>query len=378
MKVAAVIARSDVVGGANVYVRDLVVALRDHGIESHVFVGGEGPFLVDLERHDVPHTRIPALRRALGPTDDIRAYLQLRAAVAAWRPQLIAAHTAKAGALARVLGWRTSTPVVYTPHGWAFNNGEHGAKVHAYRWLERTLGRLPATVLHVSEHERRLADEHRLGLGPAAVVVPNGVPDVPHALRARPGRAPVRIVSVARFEPPKDHATLLGALAEDADLDWELDLVGDGPLLDGAAALARELGIADRVHFHGFRPDVAEHMAASQIFVLISRAESMPLTLLEAMRANLPVVASDVGGIGEVVRADIDGLLVPDLGRAELAKALRRLIEDPDLRVELGAAARARYTHAFVHRDMVAGVANLYRSAASRSTHPGRRGGAAQ
>lgn len=361
MKVAAVIARSDRVGGANVYVRDLALALVPHGIKTHVFVGGTGPFVDDLLRHGVPHTVIPTMARALDPTADVRAYRLLRSAVRAWQPDLVAAHTAKAGALIRMAGRSIGAPVVYTPHGWSFNNGERGARVLAYRWLERGLGRLPATILHVSEHERELARRHRLGIARRGVVISNGVPDVARELLAHPEREPATIVSVARFEQPKRQDLLIRALSDLQDLSWRLDLVGDGPQLPAARRLVEQLGMSSRVHFHGFRTDVEQQLAAGQIFALVTRAESLPLTVLEAMRAGLPVVASGVGGITETVSHDVDGLLVADDDHGGLRAALRYLIEHPDVRAQLGAAARRRYTDAFSHDRMVAQVADLYR-----------------
>lgn len=360
MRVASVLARSDVVGGANVYVRELSLGLLGHGIKSHVFVGGNGPFVDDLVRHGIPHTTIPSLARSLDPVADLSAYRALRSAVHAWDPDVIAAHTAKAGALMRIAARTGGTPVVYTPHGWSFFNGERGTKVIAFRLLERRLGRLPATIVHVSESERELADRHRLGLADDAVVIPNGVPDVPESLRANPARQPAKIVSVARFEPPKQQAALINALSEVRDHHWTLDLVGDGPLLPSAKRLAKEQGLQDRIRFHGFCADVAPLLASSQIFALITRAESMPLTVLEALRANLPVVASAVGGINEVLRHDVEGLLVRDGDHDGLVRALRQLLQRPERRAAMGAAGRARYVARFTHEQMVAQVAALY------------------
>ena len=376
MRVAVVIARSDRVGGANVYVRDLCMALQRHGVETNVFVGGDGPFLEDLNRNGIAYTVIPTMARAVDPRADIRSYRKLKSALRQWRPDLIAAHTAKAGALTRVVARSLSVPVVYTPHGWSFYNGEQGVKVAVYRMLERILSLLPATIVHVSHSEQRLALDHRVGRNVTSVVIQNGVPDIPPLLRADVTREPVRIVSVARFEPPKDQPTLLLALAGLRDRDWTLDLIGDGPLLGSTEAMVHRHGLRDRVRFLGFRTDIPRHLAAAQIFVLMTKAESLPLTLLEAMRAGLPVVASAVGGILEVVRPGRDGLLVPDGDVTGLKLALRSLIEDGDLRRRLGASARKRYVEAFEHERMVRQLSDLYElvgSQPSQRVSAGRR-----
>jgi glycosyltransferase involved in cell wall biosynthesis len=197
-------------------------------------------------------------------------------------------------------------------------------------------------------------------------VVHNGVRDVAEALRARPAASPPRIVSVARFEPPKDQATLLAALARLADLDWELDLVGDGPTEPATRALARRLGIAGRVRFLGYQPDVVATLARAQIFALSSRSESFPRSVLEAMRAGLPVAASDAGGVAEAVEDGITGALVPRGDAASFAEALRRLLLDPAARRQQGAAARARYESRFRLEYMLEKTAALYAAICQR------------
>jgi glycosyltransferase involved in cell wall biosynthesis len=116
--------------------------------------------------------------------------------------------------------------------------------------------------------------------------------------------------------------------------------------------MAAELGISERVHFMGARRDVAERMAAAQLFLLISNWEGFPRSILEAMRARLPVVASDVGGSRESVFESETGFLIPRGDAATLTSRLRLLLSDPDLRVRMGAAGRQRYEERFVAQRM--------------------------
>ena len=127
----------------------------------------------------------------------------------------------------------------------------------------------------------------------------------------RPASGSPRIVSVARFEPPKDHATLLEALGRLRGLEWRLDLVGGGPLESAARAQAARLGIGERVRFLGDLEAVAPVLARAHVFALSSRSEAFPRSVLEAMCAGLPVVASAVGGVAEAVDNGTSGILVP-------------------------------------------------------------------
>jgi glycosyltransferase involved in cell wall biosynthesis len=179
---------------------------------------------------------------------------------------------------------------------------------------------------------------------------------------------------VARLGPQKDHPTLLRALAELQELPWELDLIGDGPSTAQTAALASSLGVGGRVRFLGQRTDVEQLLARSQVGLLVTNWEGFPLSILEAMRAGLPVVASSVGGVGESVQDGETGYLVPRGDVALLRDRIGRLLASPELRGRLGANARTRYEQRFtlgrcvsrtlaVYHDVLAGAEAARRSA---------------
>jgi glycosyltransferase involved in cell wall biosynthesis len=285
----------------------------------------------------------------------------LRGLLAGLRPDLVATHTAKAGALGRAAAAALGIPAVHTPHAWPFQMDVAPVQAAIWRSTERLLARLPAHLVDVSEHECDAALAARVGSPGRHVVIPNGVPDVPPALRADPRREPPRLTMVARFEPQKDHAGLLRALARLSRLPWTADLVGDGPGQAEARSLARALGLQDRVTFLGARTDVPELLADAQLAVLTTRWESLPLAVLEAMRAGLPVLASEVGGVGEAVTHGRNGLLVAPGDDVGLVAALRALLTDAELRARLGEAGRRRYLGAFTHARMLDQVETLYR-----------------
>jgi glycosyltransferase involved in cell wall biosynthesis len=189
-----------------------------------------------------------------------------------------------------------------------------------------------------------------------AVVIHNAV-DV-GSFQARADTAGTcRIVSVGRFAYPKDFATLLDAL-ELVEGDWHAALVGDGPGLGEVAARVEARG---RIELLGPRGDVSEVLARSDVFVLSSRSEGFPVSILEAMAAGLPVVATDVGGVAEAVVHDETGYLVPPGDPRALAEALERLVADPDLRRRLGESGRARALRLFDVPRYRAAHLDLYR-----------------
>jgi glycosyltransferase involved in cell wall biosynthesis len=171
---------------------------------------------------------------------------------------------------------------------------------------------------------------------------------------------------VARLSRWKDQPTLLHALADLKDLDWQLELVGDGPLRGQLEELTQSLGLTSRVTFLGFRRDVAERLAAAQVFLLLSKWEGFPRSILEAMRAGLPVVASDVGGVQESVVDGTTGFVIPRGDAVRLRECLRKLITSSELRVRMGEAGRARYEEKFTFDRLVERTTKVYEAVLGR------------
>jgi len=360
MRIAFVSTRSDVIGGSNVHIRDLAVAARAVGHEVFVLGGGRGPFAIDVEEHGIRYVMIDGLGRAIRPHRDFVAFLALRAAFRQVRPDLISLHTAKAGLLGRVAAVGARVPVLYTPHGWTFTAGVPPAEARVYALIERLAAPLATRIINVCAFEEAIALQRRVGRRQQQVVVHNGMPDLGYRHRAAPSSAPPMIVMIARFEPPKDHATVLAALAQCLDLEWRLRLIGDGPAMASVRATADELGLTPRIEFLGARNDVAALLSESQLFVLASRWEGFPRSILEAMRAGLPVIASDVGGVHEAVLDGRTGFVVPPQDDAALATALRSLLEDAALRSAMGTAGRRAFERHFTFERMAARTFQVY------------------
>ena len=200
------------------------------------------------------------------------------------------------------------------------------------------------------------------GVAERVTVVPNGIlieefeNAAPAELATLPANA-VRIVFVGRFEPQKDHATILHALT--ALPRAYLVLVGDGPQRPQMEQLAHTLGIGNRVSFLGWRQDVAAVLKASHIYVHSTNYDGFGIAACEAMAAGLPVVASDVPGLAQLV--DGVGYLFPSGDDALLAQQLKELIELPERRLEMGHAGIQRARQFGIDRT-VDGYIRMYES----------------
>ena len=343
MRVGFVVTRADVVGGAQVHVRDMALALRSREHEVVVIVGRRGPILDPLLEAGVRVCLLSSLRRDVHPIDDMRAVVELATLLKRSKLDVVSSHSSKAGIVTRLAARLVPVPCIFTAHGWAFTDGVDRAAATLYRVSERLAAPLADRIITVSDHDRGLALRYRIAPPNKLVTVRNGMPDSAQSLRASPGVGPAKLVMVARFERQKDHRTLLRSLAALRSEQWSLDLIGEGSLQVEAEELVRELGIDDRVTFLGARTDVAEQLAQASIFVLATNWEGLPRSIIEAMRAGLPVVATKVGGVEEAVSDGRTGFLVPRNDVTAMTDRLRRLIGDPVMRTDFGASSRDKY-----------------------------------
>jgi glycosyltransferase involved in cell wall biosynthesis len=196
-------------------------------------------------------------------------------------------------------------------------------------------------VIANSDDLRKLAQAVMPGL--RVDVVPNGATSSALSQGPNESDSGLRILTVSRLIGRKGVDTLIRALAKSNDPRLSLDVAGAGPKQAALRRLADSYGLAERVRFHGYadRTVLAALYARASVFVLMSRAESCSMALLEAMAANLPVIASKVGGNVELVQHDVNGLLVEADDVDGLARSLVRLADDPPLRARLVAATRS-------------------------------------
>jgi glycosyltransferase involved in cell wall biosynthesis len=280
----------------------------------------------------------------------------LHALFCAEKPDLVHAHMPISGFLARAAARAAGVPrVAYTCHGFLFNQPGPWARRAASLAMERAGGLLTDVFLTVSKEEA--ADARRLGIARHPVAVGNGrssavfAPDASARSRIRRelGVAEGRVVvtAVSRLVRHKGYPELLAAMK---DVPAELWVVGERLPSDHGEDMApyfERCGLGGRLRLLGYRADVAAILAASDIFVLPSHFEGLPMSVIEAMLCGLPVVATDIRGPREQVVAGETGLLVPPATVGPLAEALAALASNRALRARLGAAGRARASARF-------------------------------
>lgn len=363
MKIVQVLTRGDVLGGAQTHVRELSLELRRLGHDVTVITGAPGVFTGQLRQAEIPWFEVKSLVRPLRPHRDLAAAIQLWSVLRRLKPDLVCAHTAKAGSLGRAVARLHGIPSVFTPHGWSMFDRTSLRWNPLFCGAERLAGRIGTRVINVCEFEREFAQQWRVCPADALEVVHNGIAGIP-LTRVRPiDTQPPLIVMVARFASQKDHATLLQALSGLLAMKWSLLLVGAGELESKIRAQIRALSLGHRVRILPPETSVGRMLMEAQIYVLSTNFEALPISILEAMRAGLPVVATNVGGIPESVREGETGLLTRHADVEELRDALARLIANPALRRALGAAGHQLWSTQFTASTMAARTVEVYRRA---------------
>ncbi|MCC0179215.1 glycosyltransferase family 4 protein [Waterburya agarophytonicola K14] len=349
MNILFVITRADAIGGAQVHVKDLAIALQKDRHKVLILTGQQGVFNEDLREAGIESIPCEFLRKQINPFLDGKSLRYILHIISEFRPDLIAAHSSKTGILGRLASKMSQIPCVFTAHGWSFTTGIPQPNRTIYRVLEKATAFLADKIICVSEHDRSIGI--KAGMDSAKLLtVHNGMKDITPNLMANPvGGQPIKVAMIARFDRQKDHATLIEAFQ---DLNAELILIGDGPSMLKTQKQVEKLNMAKKVQFLGFRQDIAQILAEVQIFTLISNWEGLPCTIIEAMRAGLPVVASDVGGVKEIVIDSQTGYVIPRGDAIALHQKLAYLIENESARTSMGILARQKYESELTFKHM--------------------------
>ena len=348
----------------------------------HGCVGpGEASLEPELETRRLSSVRLPDLGRRIHPWSDLQAFLQLVRLMFATQPDVVHTHTAKAGTLGRLAArlYNLTRPkarralVVHTFHGHVFHGYFSRSGSLAVRIVERLLARMTDRVVAISQRQRAdLVDRYRVAPANRVVIVPLGLEldpffelgPVDHALRRELGfpDATVLFGYIGRLVTIKALPTLLDAFARAHEQvpNVRLVIVGDGDQRAILEERTKSLGIEEEVRFVGWRYDLATIYGGLDAVVLSSLNEGTPVTLIEAMAAGRPTVATDVGGVPDVVADGETGWIVPPADPRALADAMVRLANSPEERFRLGAAGRD-VADRFRAERLLTSLAALYR-----------------
>jgi glycosyltransferase involved in cell wall biosynthesis len=373
VRIARVLTRLNLGGPARqALASDPLLAARGHEVK--VFAGrpepGEGDLSPALAARGIEVVPVPGLARGISPAADLRALAALRRELAAFRPDVVHTHASKAGVIGRRAARKAPrAAVVHTFHGHVlegyFPKALSKGLVAFERRLASSTDRIVAVSHATADDLVRLGiveDERRL------VVVPPGIDlepllAIPERSRVGAGPAEFHVGVVGRLAEVKRPETALQVFEMLATRYERLHLsfVGDGDLRSQLERRIRALPpeLARRAHLLGAREDMVEVLAGLDAVLLTSRSEGLPVALIEAAAAGRPAVASDVGGVGEVVAHERTGFLGQSVD--ELAFGLARLLDEPTLGPAMGRRARMRVAARHSAAALAGRLEDLYR-----------------
>ncbi|MBP1738075.1 MAG: hypothetical protein H6Q48_368 [Deltaproteobacteria bacterium] len=353
--------------------------------------GHEGDMSYLASSRRVNAVLVPTLGREISLLHDAKAFWHLRKIIREFHPHIIHTHTAKAGTLGRLAGITLNSQrtfgrkirLVHTFHGHVFHSYFSARKTSAFLKTERFLARFTDRIIVISPSQgREICDTYRVAKPSAVQVIPLGFDLSAFERLAPPASHEVFSVGIiARLTPVKNHRMLLEVVK--FLKEWGLDhvfrffVVGDGYLKEDMIREVRALGIEDKVKFTGWQKEMPEVYRKLDAVVLTSLNEGTPVSLIEAMASARPVIATDVGGVrdlmGEVDTVGAEGyklarhgILLPSGDSKAMAEALLFALRERRVMSEMAERARKHVLQTYSLERLVADMAALYEGLVER------------
>ena len=358
-KILYVITRAEW-GGAQVHLFDVLTEVTKCGYECEVAIGEKGKLYDRLVDIGIKVYYLKNLVHEIEPISDLKAVFELNKVIKLSDPDMVHLHSTKAGWIGRISTLCMGKKVIFTVHGWCFTEGAPKSRKKIGEVIEKFLVPMTDEIICVSEYDKNLAISQGVATENELTVVYNGVAQIPNLANAKinvQDSDSFKVMMTARFADPKDQETVIRAFQEVQD-DIELYFVGDGPNLDSCKKLTEKLNLSHRVHFLGQRGDVAVLLKSMDIFVLSSYYEGLPISIIEAMSASLPIIASDVGGVKELVYDGKNGYLFQTGNVSDLVLKLKLL--DKAKALQLGKESFRLYKENFTLEKCVLSTLAVY------------------
>ncbi|ABZ83436.1 glycosyltransferase, group 1 family protein, putative [Heliomicrobium modesticaldum Ice1] len=324
---------------------------------------------------EVPFYPLQHLQREIDPLKDGLALLELWRLIRRIRPHIVHCHSSKAGILGRLAAYLAGVPVIlFTVHGWSFY-GMAGFRRSLFRALEKWMTTITDAIVCVSEHDLKEGHSQQILTKASARVIHNGIPSEMEVGNFLPLRQDLltnhqtayTVVTVGRLAEQKDPWLFLDIAEKCAekclqknDCKMRFFWVGQGPLEKEIQAEIKKRNLTEWVSLLGERQDIPAILRQADLFLLTSRWEGLPIVILEAMRAGVPVLSVDVGGIREMIQSETTGIIVDTREPDAISTALLNLLQDPEKRKRLGTSVRGRFLQQFTVDMMLREYKKLY------------------
>lgn len=397
IKVVRIIARLNI-GGPAIHTILLTEGLKKEPFDSILVTGtidkDEGDMLYFAKTRNIQPIIIAQLQRKINLLNDTIAFIKIFLLLKRERPDIVHTHTAKAGTLGRLAGLLYNivslkrSKLIHTFHGTVLEGYFGRLKTMLFVWIERILSYFTDKIVTVSETTKKELLSLKIGNPKKITVIPLGL-DIEKLLSIRPHsqNSALRIGIVARLAPIKNHRMFLEAvklflrLKDALSGDCQFFIIGDGELRQELQIYALRLGLRDNVQFCGWQQELCNIYNLLDLVVLTSLNEGTPVSLIEAMSAARPIIATDVGGVRDLffkntdyslqhsdkIRIYDNGILCSSSDVSGLAEALSLLAKNPQLREKMGNYGRAFAKNNFSKERLIRDIKSLYNNCLERS-----------
>ena len=365
MRIVQIITRGAPFYGAQSHVLDLAVLQHQAGHQVHVIVGVEGELTHRLAAQGVKFHVVERMKRNIRPWRDYKSIADLREVLRQIQPDIVATHSSKAGVVGRLAAQAEEIPNIFTAHGWSFEENIPFLRREAFAMIERWVGKKTDHFIAVADLGRTLGLQRSIAPKERISTIRYGVTDLSQSCQ-RDLSEPFTMTMVAGFRKQKDHATLLDALSQLKDRSWKLNLLGDGELMESVKRQAVRLEIDKHIDFTGAVTNVTDYLAKTDVKLLITNWEGLPISVIEALSLGIPVIASNVSGVSEEVIHEHNGLLTQRGNTESVRQAICKLMDNPSLRTTYGENSRAMYEEHFSPQLMLEKTIQVYELAMNR------------
>ena len=341
-----IITTSSPIGGAQMVLQENVL---NNSFNNFVITGNEGILTEQLRKNGVEVIIINELKRNFS-LYDIIVFFKIIKIIKYEEIDFVISHSSKIGVLGRLASFFTKTKNAFVVHGWSFSNDKSLIASKIYLLIEKIMNPFSDHVILVSRYDQEVGYQKNI-LSSNNTLIYNGSKDLFNVKSKSKLNNKITISFVARFSYQKDHETLFNALSNLRKIDLNkiiINLIGDGELMKKYIDKSNELGINNSLNFIGETTEVDKYLLESDLFMLISNYEGLPVSIIEALSVGLPIIATNVGGVNELVDDGLNGFLVTKNDHVQLTEILLKIINNNSIDlVSMGEKSRNIFKEKF-------------------------------
>ena len=354
-------------GGAAKYVFDLSTNLSDEYIIT-VAAGGHGKLAQRIKRSQIPYFNINNFQRNINPFKDFFAFFEILGLLFQIKPDIIHVNSSKAGGIVGLASWvykilsGKQIRLIFTAHGWAFNEDRPKSQIKLITFLSKLTAIFYDKIICVSEYDQKTALRNKIAPDNKLTIIHNGI-DIEKisflsqekAQKKLIGKvSPFVIGTIAEYTKNKGLIYLLKAIKNIKDQEIDVILIGSGenPDKEKLKSFIKKHNLKN-INLIEFIDNAASYLKSFDIFILPSLKEGLPYTILEAMAAEIPIITTDVGGIPEIIKNDINGILIKPKNHKLIKEKILYLINNPEISKDLSQKSKNKIAKKFSLERMI-------------------------